>query len=167
MSQADVAGLPFSLAAATPMFSPATSNQKTLGDGGIAVINFRILAATVGIVLGLGVANPATAFIEEHMEQVMKAVEAGEPVMCDKCNLSYADLSELDLSGASLNGAYLYGAKLRGTILRDATLNRTDFTRSDLEGADLTGATMSEIRSVSTKWCGTIMPDGSTNDSRC
>jgi uncharacterized protein YjbI with pentapeptide repeats len=149
------------------MFPPTAFNQKTLGDGGIAVINFRILAAATVIGLALGAANPASAFIEEHLERVMNAVAAGEPVTCDNCNLSYADLSELDLSGASLNGAYLYGAKLQRTILRDATLNRTDFTRSDLEGADLTGATMSEIRSVSTKWCGTTMPDGSTNDSRC
>jgi len=131
------------------------------------VIKLRILAATAGMGIALGSASPATAFIEEHLEKITKAIESGEPVMCDKCNLSYADLSELDLSGASMNGAYLYGAKLRGTILRDAKLDRADFTRSDVEGADFTGATMSDIRATSAKWCGTIMSDGTTNDSRC
>lgn len=131
------------------------------------MIKLRWHAATVGIGLALGLASPASAFIEEHLEQLMKSVESGEPVMCDKCNLSYANLSELDLTGASMNGAYLYGAKLRGTVLRDAKLDRADFTRSDLEGADFTGATMSEIRATSTKWCGTTMPDGTMNDSRC
>lgn len=131
------------------------------------VIQRRILAAGAAVGLILGSVSPASAFIEEHLAKLMTAVEAGEPVMCDKCNLSYANLSELNLTGASMNGAYLYGAKLRGTILRDAKLDRADFTRSDLEGADLTGATMSEIRATSAKWCGTTMPDGTTNDSRC
>ena len=126
-----------------------------------------ILAAAAGIGVIAASASPASAFIEEHLVQLKQSVEAGEPVICDRCNLSYADLSELDLTGASLNGAYLYGAKLRGTVLRDAKLDRADFTRSDLEGADFTGATMSEIRAVSAKWCGTTMPDGTMNDSRC
>lgn len=127
----------------------------------------QIMAAVTAAGLIFGWATAATAFIEEDYNRLLEAVASGETVDCDNCNLSYANLSELDLTGASLNGAYLYGAKLRGTILRDAKLHRADFTRSDLEGADMTGATLSEIRSVSTKWCGTIMPDGSQNDSRC
>ena len=131
------------------------------------MMDFRALAVGATAVLALAMADSANAFVEEHLEQVMSAVNNGQPVVCEKCNLSYANLSELDLTGANLSGAFLYGAKLRGTILRDAKLDNADFTRGDLERADFTGATMSDIRATSTKWCGTIMPDGTTNDSRC
>ena len=140
------------------------SNQETVKVEFEVMVLRRMVAV---LVVTLVIAGPATAFIEEDYDRLMQAVEAGQPIECDKCNLSYANLSDLDLTGASLNGAYLYGAKLRGTVLRDAKLDRADFTRSDLEGADFTGASLSEIRAVSTKWCGTIMPDGSKNDSRC
>jgi uncharacterized protein YjbI with pentapeptide repeats len=112
-------------------------------------------------------ALPAQAFLEEHMAKVHAALDAGEPVNCDRCNLSYANLSELDLTGSSFVDAYLYGARLRGTIMRDATLDRIDLTRTDLREADFSGASMPDIRSTSARWCGTTMPDGSVNDSRC
>lgn len=146
---------------------PKTVVTGTMWKGLRKVKRLQILAAATGMALVFGSATTAQAFIQEHYDKILKAIENGEPVECDGCNLSYANLSDMDLTGATLNGAYLYGARLRGTILRDAQLDRADFTRVDLEGADLTGASMSEIRAVSAKWCGTTMPDGTVNDSRC
>ena len=127
---------------------------------------FRHLSAAAAV-LAIATAGPADAFLEDHFARIQQALDAGEPVNCDRCNLSYANLSDLDLTGSSFVDAYLYGARLRGTILRGATLDRVDLTRADLAGADFTGASMPDIRSTSAKWCGTTMPDGSTNDSRC
>lgn len=124
----------------------------------------RLLAAAV---MACAPCGPAAAFIEEHYARLMRALEAGETVICDGCNLSYANLSGLDLTDANLEGAFLYGARLHGTILRGARLDRIDLTRADLEGADFRGAAMADIRAVSAKWCNTVMPDGSVNDSRC
>ena len=112
-------------------------------------------------------APPAGAFLEEDMAKLTAALDAGRPVDCHACNLSYADLSGLDLSGANLAGAYMSGARLKGTVLRGATLDRADLTRSDLTGADFTGASMAEVRATSARWCATAMPDGTVNDSRC
>ena len=135
--------------------------------GILKVRQVQALAFVAGMALTLGSPIAANAFVEEHFDKLIRAVENGEPIECGKCNLSYANLSELDLTGADMSGAYLYGARLRGTILREANLDNADLTRVDLEGADLTGASMAETRAVSVKWCGTTMPDGTVNDSRC
>ena len=115
----------------------------------------------------VSLAPPAAAFVEEHMARLTAALDAGRPVDCHACNLSYADLSGLDLTGANLAGAYLSGARLKGTVLRGAILDRADLTRSELTGADFTGASMTDVRATSARWCGTVMADGTVNDSRC
>lgn len=82
-------------------------------------------------------------------------------------NLHASDLREVDLTGANLTDtdigdsdlteAKLVGADLTGAKLKDANLSRTDFT----------GATVSNGQLMAAYLCGTIMPNGSKNNSGC
>ena len=128
----------------------------------LAVLPMFLLAVAMA-----ALAAPASAFVEEDMAKLMTALRSGLPVDCRGCNLSYANLSGFDLTGADLAGAYMSGARLTDTVLRGANLDHADLSRADLTCADFTGARLADIRATSAKWCGTVMPDGTVNDSRC
>jgi hypothetical protein len=128
----------------------------------IAALPMFLLAVAMA-----GLAPTASAFVAEDMDKLMFAVRSGQPVDCRGCNLSYANLSGFDLSGADLEGAYMSGARLNNTVLRGARLDHADLSRADLTCTDFTGASMADVRTVSAKWCGTVMPDGTLNSSRC
>jgi uncharacterized protein YjbI with pentapeptide repeats len=102
-------------------------------------------------------------------------------------DLSGADLSGADLSGANLGWAGLPGANLTGANLSHADLPKANLNRAnlshadlssaalyhallarvDLSGANLLGAGLSPGGLNVSRLCGTIMPDGSTNNRDC
>jgi uncharacterized protein YjbI with pentapeptide repeats len=67
------------------------------------------------------------------------------------------------LWNANLSGAYLTGADLIGGNLTGAYLTDTDLTKANLEGAE----NFNTADTTGTRFCRTIMPDGSTNNSGC
>ena len=91
--------------------------------------------------------------------------------ICERCDLSEADLTNqnlhgaklagailrdakfagADLGSADLTGARLGGAKLAGVKLLAATLNNTGLERTDLTGANLSGAEMKSALMSATK----------------
>jgi hypothetical protein len=92
---------------------------------------------------------------------------------CDGCNFRRADLSETDLSkgaapgsgrfqgvsfrNANLSGANLEEADVSGASFRDACLSGANFFGANTDGADFRGAI----------FCGTILTDGTVDDSGC
>ena len=76
--------------------------------------------------------------------------------------LDYADAEEAIFEDANLAEATLIWMNLVGANLRNANLSRVDLTYSDLSTADTEGATFDDA-----KFCGTTMPDGSTNNTDC
>ena len=89
--------------------------------------------------LGMALANPAAAFIQRAVEQLLRTSQ------CIRCDLRNADLRNRALNKANLSGAYLVGARLDnsalvGADLSGAHLAGADFSAANLERADLTGA---------------------------
>ena len=90
-------------------------------------------------------------------------------------NLSYANLPGIDLTGARiLTTANLRGANLSGANLTGATLTRADLTGANLTNANLTATNLSGAKTFfiptsikGAKFCRTIMPNGSVNNSGC
>lgn len=82
-------------------------------------------------------------------------------------NLSKCDFSGQNLSGRDFSRTNLDKANFNSTDLTNANFSGANFGRSNLTGADLTGAKVSGANLGSAKFCNTIMPDGSVNDSDC
>ena len=87
--------------------------------------------------------------------------------------LNYADLRRADLRSANLHGANLRWTSLDAANLSEANLSEANLTLANLEGADLHGANLSGANmyhtkfSSTTKFCITMMPDGSINNRDC
>ncbi len=87
------------------------------------------------------------------------------------------DLSNTALPGANLSAAFLPWANLRGADLRGATLRWANLSKASLTGADLRGANLHGVNLYKadlgeailsgTKFCNTIMPDGTINNDDC
>ena len=69
----------------------------------------------------------------------------------------FSDLTKVNLTGANLTEARLDGANLTGASLKEANLTDAVLMGVNLDGADTTGG----------RFCRTIMPDGSENNSGC
>ena len=92
-------------------------------------------------------------------------------------NFSEANLRSADLTGANLIGAKFKGAnltmadftdaKLIGANLTDANLTKTDLIRANLTGANLTRANLDGTHLSEARYCFTLMPDESVNNSGC
>jgi uncharacterized protein YjbI with pentapeptide repeats len=97
---------------------------------------------------------------------VLKNANLSDSVLAG-ADLSWADLRRANLSCTGVSCVLnrfikLVGADLRGANLVDANLYAADLSGANLLGADLTDATL-----IDTIFCGTTMPDGSTNDEGC
>jgi len=82
-------------------------------------------------------------------------------------DLTNANLARAQLQGARLDSAKLINANLIGANLNEAKLTSADLTGANLLGAslfkaDLTGATVDGAT-----FCGTLMPNGITNNTNC
>ena len=106
--------------------------------------------------MGLTLSQLVWAYEEADLEQLVKTN------ICERCNLtsadlnnldlknanlnsadlSYADLSYADLSGSDLSGANLIGAYLYQTQLVGVDLNSANMAGSKLSGVDLTDANL-------------------------
>jgi hypothetical protein len=106
---------------------------------------------------------------------------------CPGANLNLVSLRGMDLSGANLSGASITASDLvrtdlTGANLTDANLSDSDLTRAKLVGADLTGAvlkhanlaltdltgaTLRTAQLTNARLCGTILPDGTKDDTGC
>ena len=104
-----------------------------------------------------------------------------------RAKLHGADLREVNLKNANLRGVVLRHADLRAAKLKGAdfspTAQRTRIGRAtpscapacqgenlhwtNLTGANLTGADLTGVDLSDALFCGTTMPDGSINNSRC
>ena len=83
--------------------------------------------------------------------------------VCQKC-----DLEEANLIGANLKGADLTGTDLTKANLWGANLNNANLTDADLIDAILQNAeNFNTANTTGAKFCKTIMPDGTTNNSGC
>jgi hypothetical protein len=97
-------------------------------------------------------------------------------------NLGSAWLSNANLHNANLNNANLYGAVMQDVYAYDANLTNANLTNANLinanlYGADLSGArlggailvdaNLTNAKLTNAYFCGTTMPDGSTNNSNC
>ena len=101
----------------------------------------------VGCLLLMGLSWHVGAFDEDDLKKLKATNE------CLKC----------DLSRVNLKGAYLYAANLTG-----AWLSGVNLTDANLTGADLTDAeNFNTANTTGAKFCKTIMPDGTTNNSGC
>ena len=106
----------------------------------------------VGCLLLMGLSWHVGAFDEDDLKKLKATNE------CLKC----------DLSGVNLKGAYLYAANLTGANLTGAWLSGVNLTDANLTGADLTDAeNFNTANTTGAKFCKTIMPDGTTNNSGC
>ena len=90
----------------------------------------------------------------------------------ENANLSLADLTDANLAGAHLEGAELSSAKfinsnLVGANMTSAKLNGADLTGANLFQATLLKADLSAAKVDQVRYCGTLMPDGTTNNSDC
>jgi uncharacterized protein YjbI with pentapeptide repeats len=81
-----------------------------------------------------------------------------ETNVCQKCDLTGANLKGADLTGTDLTKANLWGANLNNANLTDADLIDAILQNAEnFNTANTTGA----------KFCKTIMPDGITNNAGC
>jgi uncharacterized protein YjbI with pentapeptide repeats len=82
-------------------------------------------------------------------------------------HLRQADLTRANLSGADLNRADLVFADFRRADLTRANLSGANLSRANLFNANLSGANLSGAELRGAQFCGTRMPDGSTNNRGC
>ncbi|MBM3543532.1 MAG: pentapeptide repeat-containing protein, partial [Alphaproteobacteria bacterium] len=85
-----------------------------------------------------------------------------QPSNLESANLRGANLSNANLAKAAAARVYLREANLTG-----ADLSGADLSHANLQDANLAKAMLDGTRLGGAKFCGTIMPDGSTNDSGC
>ena len=100
---------------------------------------------------------------------------------CHGQNLAAVSIPATDLTGANLSGVSLEDADLRNVIFRNANLSTANLSGADLTGADLRGANLSDAvlfratmdrvdwsgaNRSGTKFCNTLLPDGSVSDCR-
>ena len=151
----------------------------------------RRLLAGVCLFFLLGVNSEVFAFSEADLDK-LQATESCTDCDLSKANLvravllgsnlrdtnfSGANLRSADLTGANLIGANLKGsnlttadftdAKLIGANLTDANLTKTDLIRANLTGANLTRANLDGTHLSEARYCFTLMPDESVNNSGC
>lgn len=90
-------------------------------------------------------------------------------------NLTEADLSEANIDstienstliGTNLSGAYL-GAVISRSNMSGVNLTNANLGQSHFEDVNLSGARTSGLSWGSATFCGTVMPDGSENNSGC
>ncbi len=85
-------------------------------------------------------------------------------------NLEYANVSGAKLRFADLTDAKLLRANLSGTDFRAADFHRANLAYADFHGANLDHADLSDARGfgpAGAKLCGTVMPNGRTDDTGC
>jgi hypothetical protein len=85
----------------------------------------------------------------------------------EDANLRRADFTGANLHMANFTNAYLREANLTGADLGDALLVNANMKGAVLSGANLKGAKMEGAKLDDAKFCKTVMPDGSINDSGC
>ena len=86
--------------------------------------------------MGLTLSQLVWAYEEADLEQLVKTN------ICERCNLSSADLNNLDLKNANLNSADLSYADFSGSDLSGANLIGAYLYQTKLVGVDLTSANM-------------------------
>ena len=131
----------------------------------------------------------ADGFIPGRLRDVSLFIDDAKAPVIDGCllvrytlclywrgpDLSYANLPGIDLTGARiLTAANLRGANLSGANLTGATLTGADLTGANLTNADLTATNLTDAKTFfiptsvkGAKFCRTIMPNGSVNNSGC
>jgi uncharacterized protein YjbI with pentapeptide repeats len=72
-----------------------------------------------------------------------------------------SDLHDVDLADADLTGVDFPGVDLTGANLTGANLSDADLSEADLSDADVTGADINGADSLSARFCGAILPQGS------
>ena len=105
-----------------------------------------------GCLLLMGLSWQVGAYDEYDLKKLLEHNE------CEKC----------DLKGANLWGQNLTGANLAGADLTRANLQEANLTRADLSKARLKDAEdFFTVEMARAKFCKTIIPDGSSNNSGC
>lgn len=82
---------------------------------------------------------PASAFNIEHLQQLLNTH------ICQRCDLSGADLRNANLSGVDLSDANLSDADLSGVNFSGADLSRANLKGANLSNANLTNAKLINI----------------------
>lgn len=106
-------------------------------------MNLKILAATVILTPAWLGTLPAKGANPEHLQQLLNTR------ICQKCDLSGADLSGVNLTGVDLSGANLTNANLSGTNLNGANLSDADLTNAKLTDTDLQNANLTNTTGLS------------------
>jgi len=110
----------------------------------------KLIAVSCFLLMGLS--WQVGAYDEYDLKKLLEHNE------CEKC----------DLKGANLWGQNLTGANLAGADLTRANLQEANLTRADLSKAKLKDAEyFFTVETAGAKFCKTIMPDGSSNNSGC
>lgn len=102
-------------------------------------MKLRILTAAAILAPVCLATAPASAANPEHLQQLLNTN------ICQKCDLSGADLKGANLNGADLRGANLNGADLSGAKLNAANLSNADLTNAKLTGVDLKDANLTDV----------------------
>lgn len=115
--------------------------------------------------LGMALANPAAAFIQRAVEQLLQTNQ------CIRCDLRNADLRNRVLNKANLSGAYLVGARLDNSALVGADLSGAhmagaDLSAANLERADLTGADLTRAMLVGSRLRNAILSRARLSDAK-
>jgi uncharacterized protein YjbI with pentapeptide repeats len=107
---------------------------------------------TLAVVIFLVAASSAEA-IAANSRDVARARDTSGIAVCNRCDLSGANLengffqlavlNEANLAGANLDGANLAGAQMNGANLAKASMRYANLSGARLEGADLRGADLS------------------------
>jgi hypothetical protein len=105
----------------------------------------------------------------------------GAHARCPNADLAALSVPQSDLRGADFSGANFKGTDLSDSDLRDANLSganlsRVNLVNADLRGADLSdailfqatldGARWSGANRTGTRYCETVLPDGSFSDCK-
>ena len=100
---------------------------------------------------------------------------------CANQDLVAVNIPSTDLTGADFSGSDLRRADLRYTILRNVNFSGTNLSNANLTGADLRGANLANAQlfqstldradwtganRAGTRYCETLLPDGSVSDCR-
>ena len=110
----------------------------------------KLISASCLMLMGLSL--QVGAYDEYDLKKLLEHNE------CEKC----------DLKGANLWGQNLTGANLAEADLTRANLQEANLTRADLSKAKLKDAEyFFTVETAGAKFCKTIMPDGSSNNSGC
>lgn len=100
---------------------------------------------------------PASSFSEANLEGTR----------FEEANLKRSKFMFANLHRVSFKNSNLVAAYFRNANLTEADLCGADFQGADLREANLQGANIEGTNFNSATFCGTIMPDGSINNSDC